>query len=247
MTYTNDSIILHQNKFTKDLLLDSSFSNFKSVVTPLPVNLKLSTHKGTLFTNPTPYRSLVGKLNFLTHTRPDLSYTIQTLSQFMQSPRDSHWKALKHTLNYVHSTCGQGIILNGSNNLTFQAFFDSDWGSCIDSRRSVTGFILMLGKSPIAWRSKKQGTVSRSSSEAEFRAMAATAVEVVWMVRLLNNLGIDNLKPVTLNCDNMSAIYIAKNPVYYDRTKHIEINCHFTREKVLEGLLMLSFHPLNTN
>ena len=155
----------------------------------------------------------------------------------MQNPRDSHLRALKHTLNYVHSTCGQGILLNRSENLTLQAISNNDWGACIDTRRSVTGYILMLGNSPVAWRSKKQGTVSRLSSEAEFKAMAATAAEVVWIVRFLGDLGISNLKPVTLHCDNMSAIHITKNPVYHDRTKHIKIDCYFTREKVLEGLL----------
>ena len=208
------------------------------------MNLKLSAHEGKLLDNPTPYRSIVGKLNFLTHTRPDLSYAVQALSQFMQQLRDSHWTALRHTLNYVHSTCGEGIIMDGSNKLTLQAFSDSDWGTCVDSRRSVTGYIIMLGKSPITWRSKKQGTVSRSSSKAEFRAMAATAAEVVWTIRLLEELGISNPKRVTLNCDNMSAIYVAKNPVYHDRTKHIEIDCYFTKEKVLEGLLQLSYLPL---
>lgn len=101
----------------------------------------------------------------------------------MQSPRDSHMAALKHTLNYVSSTCGQGIILNASDSITLQAFSDSDWGSCIDSRRSVTRYLLMIGKSPISWKSKKQSIVSRSSSEAEYRAMASATAEVAWVIR----------------------------------------------------------------
>ncbi|XP_057529897.1 uncharacterized mitochondrial protein AtMg00810-like [Amaranthus tricolor] len=93
----------------------------------------------------------------------------------MEQPRDSHWNALKHTLNYVHSTCGQGKILNATDELTLQAFSDSGWGSCLNSRRSVTCYVLLLGKSSISWKSKKQGTVSRSSSEAKYRAMVAAA------------------------------------------------------------------------
>lgn len=101
----------------------------------------------------------------------------------------------------------------------------------------------MLGKSPISWKSKKQSVVSRSSSEAEYRAMSATAAEVTWMVRLLEELGVKDLKPITLHCDNQSAIHIAKNHVHHERTKHIEIDVHFTRDKVMEGLLQISYLP----
>ena len=102
---------------------------------------------------------------------------------------------------------------------------------------------MFLGNSPISWKSKKQGTIFRSSSEAEYRAIASPAAEITWLVRLLEDLEIKNLKPITQNCDNKSTIYIAKNPVFHERTKHIEIDCHFTREKLLEGLLQLSYLP----
>lgn len=132
------------------MLEECGIAQFKKVLTPLPTNQKLSAQEGTLLIDPTPYRSLIGKLNFLKNTRPDLSYIVQTLSQYMQQPRDSHWNALKHTLHYVHSTCGQRSILNATNQLTMQAFSDSDWGSCLDSRRSVIGYILLLQKSLIS-------------------------------------------------------------------------------------------------
>lgn len=243
VTYAKDGLVLHQHKYTRELLSESGITNFKRVVTPLPLHLKLSAHEGSLLPDATPYRSIIGKLNYLTNTRPDLSYTVQTLSQYMQQPRDSHWEALQHTLNYIHSTCGQGIILSADAHITLQAFSDSDWASCVDTRRSITGYILLLGKSPVSWKSKKQATVSKSSSEAEYRAMAAAAAEVTWIVRLLTELGVNNLKPITLHCDNQSSLYIAKNPVFHDRTKHIEVDCHFTRDKVLEGLLQLSYLP----
>ena len=111
---------------------------------------------------PQLYRSLVGKLGFPTHTRPDLTYTVQTLSQYMQSPTKDHFQALQHTLNYVYSTAGQGILLCASDHLSLQAFSDTDWGSCIDARRSVTGYLLLFGQSPISWKSKKYTTVSKS-------------------------------------------------------------------------------------
>ena len=164
----------------------------------------------------------------------------------MHMPRLPHVAALVHVLRYVSHTEGQGILLKASTSLTLQAFSDSDWASCPNTRRSITGYVLLLGDSPVSWKSKKQGTVSKSSSEAEYRAMAAAASEVTWLVRLLEEFGITNLKPVTLHCDNQSAIYIGKNPVFHERTKHIEIDCHFTREKVMEGLLQLTYLPTHS-
>lgn len=178
-------IVVSQKKFISDLLRDLGLATFKKVVTPLPVNLKLHCSDSPLYSDPTRYRSLIGKLNFLTHTRPDLSFTVQALSQFMQSPTDLHYQALVHTLNYVATTAGQGILLKASDTLTLHAYSDSDWGACLDTRKSVTGYIIMFGNSPISWKSKKQNTVSKSSCEAEYRAMATVASEVTWLVHLL--------------------------------------------------------------
>lgn len=243
LTYSTNGIIVTQTKFTKELLRACNIPTLKPHITPLPLHHKLSATDSPLYPNPTLYRSLVGKLNFLTHTRPDLSYSVQALSQHMQSPAVAHFDALIHTLGYLSATMGQGILLSGSDNLTLQAYSDSDWGACPDTRRSISGFVLLLGQSPISWKSKKQATVSRSSSEAEYRSMAYASSEVVWLVRLLEDLGITSLKPVTLHCDNMSALHIAQNPVFHERTKHLEIDCHFTREKVMEGLLQLTYLP----
>ena len=189
---------------------------------------------------------MVGKLNFLTNTRPDLSYTVQTLSQFLQQPRIPHLQALLHTLAYIQGSSSQGILLQGAQQLSLQAYSDSDWAACPSSRRSVTGYLILLGSYPLSWKSKKQSVVSRSSSEAEYRAMAQAASEVTWIVRLLTELGVSNLTPVQLNCDNQSALQIARNPVFHERTKHIEIDCHFTRDKVLEGLLQLQYLPTSS-
>ena len=162
------------------------------MVTPLPLHLKLSATEGELFHDPEYYRCLVGKLNFLTNTRPDLSYSVQALSQVLHAPRIPHYNALQHVLQYVTHSSTQGILLKGSEQLRLQAFSDSDWGSCPDSRRSRSGYILMLGHSPISWKSKKQHTVSKSSAEAEYRAMASAASEVTWLIRLLEEMGVTN-------------------------------------------------------
>lgn len=122
----------------------------KHAVTPLPLNLKLTMADGLLIPNPKLYRSLVGKLNYLTNTRPGLSYDVQTLSQFMRTPRFPHLQALNHTLRYVAYTIGHGILLEASNALTVQAFSDSSWASCPDTRRSITGYIVLFGNSSVS-------------------------------------------------------------------------------------------------
>ena len=243
VSYVDEGIILSQRKFTTDLLKDSGLNCSRHASTPLPLNCKLDPNQGDLLLDPTYYRAMVGKINFLTHTRPDLSFTAQTLSQFMQKPRTSHLQALQHTLRYIQGTIGQGIILKATDQLFLKAYSDSDWAACPFSRRSVTGYLIHFGSAPISWKSKKQCTVSKSSSEAEYRAMSQAAAEITWLVRLLEELGVQTLKPVTLYCDNQSAIHIGKNPVFHERTKHIEIDCHFTRDKVMEGLIQLSFTP----
>ncbi|XP_021715984.1 uncharacterized protein LOC110683885 [Chenopodium quinoa] len=236
-------IILSQRKFTRELLEICEMDVSRSTKTSLPISVKLSATEGDLYQDPEHYRSLVGKLNFLSHTRPDISFAVQTLSQFMQCPRLAHVKALQHLLRYVAGTIGQGLFLQAAKQVTLQAYSNSDWGACIDSRRSITGYLMMLGNSLISWKSKKQSIVSKSSTEAEYRAIAAAASEIVWLVRLFIDLGVTNLTPVNLNCDYQSAIHLAKNPVMHERTKHIEIDCHFTRDKVLEGLIELSYVP----
>lgn len=197
-----NGIVLSQIKFTQDLLEETGFLDTKPTITPLPLNMKLLDFASPFLDNPSKYRCLIGKLNFLTHTRPDLSFVVQTLSQYMQKPQQIHLEGLHHLLKYLKGISGQGILLKGSSSINLHAYSDSDWTSCPISRRSVTGYMVLFGGSPISWKSKKQSTIARSSSEAKYRVMAHAAAEVAWLVRLLEELGGQNLKPVTLHCDN---------------------------------------------
>lgn len=138
-------------------------------------------------------------------------------------------------------TYAQGILLKATDPLSVQSFFDSDWATCPHTRCSITCYFLLFGQLTVSRKSNEQSTVSRSSSEDEYRAMASTTSEVTWIFQLLEEMGANNLKPVTLHSDNQSALYIAKNQVFHDRTKHIEIDCHFTQDNVIEGLLQLSY------
>ncbi|GKA98709.1 retrovirus-related pol polyprotein from transposon TNT 1-94 [Tanacetum coccineum] len=148
-------------------------------------------------------------------------------NQFMQSPTSVHMQVVKHLLRYLLNSSGQGILLANDSAVELKAYCDSDWASCLMTRRSTTGYCILLGDSPVSWKCKKQAVVSRSSAKAEYRAMALTCCEVNSLVSLFKDLRISNLEPVDLHCDNQATLYIVANPLFYARTKHIEVDCHF--------------------
>ena len=136
-----------------------------------------------------------------------------------------------------------GILLNNSPTFDLLAYCDANWVSCPHSRRSVSGFVVFFGNTLLTWKSKKQVTISLSSAEAEYRSMKRVVVELAWLSRLLNELTITSITPIPVKCDNQAAIYIAKNPIYHERTKHIELDCHFVGHKLMEGLINLRHVP----
>lgn len=219
------------------------FDSKGTTVCPLPTNGNFLLGQGELMEFPEIHKKLVGKLNFLVNTRPNLAFAIQHLSQFMSDPRIPHYEATKHVLRYITSDPNQGLLMNNNNDYSLKAYCDSDWASCPQSRRSTSGFIVLLGNSPIAWKSKKQITVSLSSAEAEYRSMQCVTAKLAWLTCLLHELTIPNVLPVLVQCDSQAAIHIAKNPVFHKRTKHVELDCHFVREKLHDGLITLQHVP----
>ncbi|XP_072076471.1 secreted RxLR effector protein 161-like [Arachis hypogaea] len=199
-----------------------------------------TTYLSRNFGSPLPdaalYRRLIGRLFYLTNTRPDLSYPVGCLSQFMDCPTDVHLKAVYRVIRYLKQSPASGLFFSASNSLILSGYTDSDWGACKDTRKSITSYYFFLDQTLISWKSKKQTTVSRSSSEAEYRALANGTCKLVWLLKLLKEFKISPPVPVDIFCDNKSAIYIASNSVFHERTKHVEIDCHVARNKYKEGV-----------
>jgi hypothetical protein len=189
------------------------------------------------------YQRLVGKLIYLSHTRPDISFAVSTVSQFMNCPTEEHMEALYRILRYLKMTPGQGLFFQKSTSREIEIFTDADWAGSVTDRRSTSGYCTFVWGNLVTWRSKKQPVVSRSSAEAEFRALSQGICEGIWIKRVLHEIGILNSNPIKVLCDNQSAISIAKNPVHHDRTKHVEIDRHFIKENIENGTISLQYTP----
>ncbi|XP_024026696.1 uncharacterized protein LOC112093108 [Morus notabilis] len=232
-------IALSQRHYALQLLEDSGFLACKPATVPMDAKVILGADEGVLLSDASQYRRLIGRLLYLTITRPDITFAVHKLSQFLAKPRVPHLQAVHHLLRYIKASPGQGLFYSAASPIQLKAFSDSDWGSCPDSQKSVTGFCVFVGDSLVSWKSKKQTTVSRSSAEAKYRALASTVSELVWLRQLLSDFRFDLSSPTMLFCDNQAAIHIASNPIFHERTKHIEVDCHFVRDMVTKGMVKL--------
>ncbi|GKB93541.1 ribonuclease H-like domain-containing protein [Tanacetum coccineum] len=235
-----DGICLSQRKYCLELLHKFGLLAANHVDTPLPENDTLNHTESDddhLLVNVSNYQRLVGKLIYLTNTRSDIAYDVHCLSQYIHSPLISHLDAALKVLRYLKGSPRSGIQINKTGNLKLRAYVDSDWARCPATRKFVFGYCVFLGDSLINWKSKKQSTLSMSSTEAEYRSMASATCEVIWLSNLLGDMGVKNLLPVVMYCDNSSALQIATNPVFHEKSKHFEIDVHLVREKVACGVI----------
>jgi histone deacetylase 1/2 len=238
-------MFLSQRKYITDLLYKSGMANAKPALTPLAATPPLLKHSGDPLPSPTEYRALVANLQYLSLTRPDIAFSTNKLAQFMQKPSTVHWSALKRLLRYLAGSCDKGIFISATAPLNFHAYSDADWAGDKDDYISTTGYLLYLGNTPISWSSRKQRSVARSSTEAEYKALADTASELLWALSLFTELGhIPTSSPV-IYCDNLGATHLSANPVFHSRMKHIALAYHFVRENVQRGRFRVSFVSTN--
>jgi hypothetical protein len=244
VTRTTSGLHLCQTKYILEILRKAHMADSKPSKSPCVSGSKLSRYTGDPLIDPTTYRQVVGALQYCTLTRPEIAYSVNQLCQHMHAPTSTHWVAAKRVLRYLNGSPNHGLYYTKSN-LQINAFCDSDWAGCPDDRRSTTGFAVFLGDCLIAWSAKKQAVISRSSTEAEYRALSLTTAELFWIRMLFKEIGIFLQVPPVLWCDNLSALALASNPVFHARTKHIEVDYHFVREKVMNRDVLIKFISTN--
>jgi len=238
-------LLLSQRRYITDLLTRLNMLDAKPVLTPIPSSAStIFLLSGSPLQNPTVYREVVGSLQYLSLTRPDVSFAVNKLSQFMRSPTDEHWILVKRILRYLVGTLQKGLLLHrdSSHNLhafadQLHAFLDADWAGNRDDYSSTGAYLVYLGRNLISWSSKKQKTIARSSTEAEYRSVAATTTELCWVQSLLQELGVALSSSPVIYCDNIGATQLSSNPIFHSRMKHVAVDYHFIRDQVQFGQL----------
>nr|GEX89835.1 ribonuclease H-like domain-containing protein [Tanacetum cinerariifolium] len=218
------------------LLERAHMANCNPSRTPVNTESKLGPD-GVSVQDHTLYRSLAGgeRLQYLTFTRPDLSYAVQRVCLYMHDLREPPFATLKRILRYVQGTLELGLHLYAFATTSLVWYIDADWAGCPSTHMSTSGYCVFLGDNLLSWSGKQQHTISRSSVEAEYRGVANVVAETSWICNLLRELHSSLLTATLVNCDNVSAVYMSANPVQHQRTKHIEIDIHFVRDMVKSG------------
>nr|GEW28280.1 zinc finger, CCHC-type [Tanacetum cinerariifolium] len=232
VTGSKGGISIKQTGYANKILKEARMVDCNETKIPMDPGPKLIKTEGGELVDVTEYKSLIGCLRYLLHTRPDLSYSVGLLSQFMQEPREQHMKAIRQVLRYIKGTLNFGINYYKKAGCKLLGYSDSSYGINIKGGKGKTVIVFYFGNSPISWNSHKQPTVALSSCESEFMAATAAACQALWLQRLLNALTRWKEEKVTIRVDNKSAIALMKNPVFHGRSKHIDIRYHFIRECV---------------
>ncbi|XP_015159969.1 uncharacterized mitochondrial protein AtMg00810-like [Solanum tuberosum] len=234
-----DGIMLSQRKYAEYLPTQARLSDQKVAHTPMEINVMYKNDDGDPLAEPTLYRRLIGCLIYLTITRPDISYPVQVLSQFVTNPCQHHFSSLLRIILYVQSTINRGLFFHSTSSLNLEGYTDADWAGCPNSRKSTTGWCMLIISSLISWKCKKQPRISKSSTEVEYRSMSAACSEIVWIYRLMAELHISVDGSTTLHADNTSAIQIATNSVHHETTKHIKVDCQYIQEHVVDQVISI--------
>jgi len=240
---TPQGFYLFQEKYIQDLLDRASLTDHRTVETPMELNVHLRTTDGEFLADPTRYRHIVGSLVYLGVIRPDISYAVHILSQFVSALTKLHYSHLLRVLRYLRGTISRRLFFPRSSSLQLQAYSDAIWASDSSDRRSLSAYCVFLGGSLIAWKTKKQVAVSRSSAEAELRALALVTAEVTWLRWLLEDFGVSVSVPTPLLSDSTGAISIARDPVKHELTKHIGVDASYTRAQVQDDVITLQYVP----
>ncbi|XP_022041719.2 uncharacterized mitochondrial protein AtMg00810-like [Helianthus annuus] len=206
VTRNGNDLFLSQQAYAKDIIHRASMDSCKPVATPVDTQSKLSATSGPLHDDPSTYRSLAGALQYLTFTRPDISYAVQQICMHMHAPRLEHWNALKRIIRYIQGKADYGLHLGSVTNMSLVAYTDADWAGCPDTRRSTSGYCVYMGNNLLSWSSKRQSTISRSSAEAEYLGVANVVADICWLRNLLLELHHPLTRATLVYCDNATEV-----------------------------------------
>jgi hypothetical protein len=235
-------ITLRQAHYAKKILEMAGMADCKAAATPMEERLRLSRDSTTEEVDATLYHRIIGCLWYLIHNRPDLTYAVGYVTRFLERPTEEHLQAVKKILRYIIGTLQYGLRYGRRTGTTrLVGYCDSDLASDIDTRKSTTGALFFLGKSLVSWQSLKQRDVALSSCEAEYIAATTAATQAIWMARLLGELFEREPEVVELKVDNKSALALARNPVFHERSKHIDLRYHFIRNCLAEGTVSATY------
>jgi hypothetical protein len=240
---TLEGFFLYQEMYIQDLFDRASLTDHRTAETPMKLNVHLTPTDGEPLEDPTRYCHIVRSLVYLGVTRPDISYSLHIQSQFVSAPTQILYSHLLRVLRHLHGAISRRLFFPRSSSLQLQTYCDAIWASDPSDRRSLSAYCVFLCGSLIAWRTKKQVAISRSSAEAELRAMALVTVKVTWLRWLLEDFGISISMSTPLLSDSTGAISIARDPVKHELTKYIGVDAHFTRSRVQDGVVTLQYVP----
>jgi hypothetical protein len=228
----NGGLVLTQAAYAKKILKKAGMIDCNSCKAPMEPRLKLSKESSSPLVDATFCRSLVGSLRYLVNTMPYIAFVVGYVSRFMQELHSDHHAAVKHILRYVSGTCDWGLYCpkGDEEQPVLVGFSDSDLASDVDRRKSTTGLIFFLGKSPVYWQPSRQRIVAMSSCEAEYIAAATTSCQAVWLARLLAEILDREIGRPILHVDNKYAISLMKNPVLNERSRHMDTMFRLLRE-----------------
>ncbi|KAL6203666.1 hypothetical protein ACLB2K_027366 [Fragaria x ananassa] len=239
-----DCIILSQrNTYVLDLLAKTGMLDCTPVDTLIIQNHRIIEYPDQVLTDKSRYQRLVGRLIYLSHTRPDLAYAVSVVSQYMHNLRKDHMNVVMRILRCLKYAPRKGLVFCKHGYLRTSGYTDEDWAGNITNRLSTSGYFMFVGGNLVTWRSKKQNVVVRSSAEAEYRGMVQEVCELLWLRSLLKSLSFKQKWSMPLHCDNTAAVDIAHNLVQHDQTKHVDIDRHFIKEKLDARIILFPFVP----
>ncbi|KAK4342495.1 hypothetical protein RND71_038311 [Anisodus tanguticus] len=236
-----EGIFIFQESYTNEILMKFNMFDCNSVNTSMESKTKLSKFDDGEKVNPTFFKSLVVSLRYLTCTRPYIFFAVRVVSHFIEAPTSTHFKVTRRILRYLKGTIDLGLFYSSFNDFNLVGYCDSDYAEDIDDRKSKIDFVFFLGDCVISWSSKKQAIVHVSTREVEYVATISCTCHAIWLRRLLNQINLPQIEATTICVDNKSAQTLAKNPVYHDRSKHIDTRYHFLRKCIAKKDVELKY------